>query len=137
MLKNGAAVRFHAGTSETTALVYSMQGSRIEGGGECLVQLRTREPVVAGPGDRFILRALSPVRTLGGGMIVEAVGQRLKRNRPALLVDLQERATAVPDQRQFVEYCVRRAARRCGRCRGPGPADEGPPPSACGRPWPS
>ncbi len=109
MLKNGAAVRFHTGTSETTAVVYSIEGNRMEAGMECLVQLHTNTPVVAGPGDRFILRALSPVHTLGGGMIVESVDRRMKRNRPALITDLQERTAAVQDERQFVEYCLRRA----------------------------
>jgi len=109
VLKNGAAVRFHTGTSETTAVVYSMEGSRMEAGTECLVQLHTKTPLVAAPGDRFILRALSPVQTLGGGMIVEAVDRRLKRNRPALIADIQERAAALPDERRFMEYCLRRA----------------------------
>ena len=87
----------------------------MEGGTEASCNSARKTPVVAGPGDRFILRTPSPVQNLGGGMIVEAVAQRLKRNRPAILADLQERAAAVPDERRFVEYCLRRAPTSAAR----------------------
>lgn len=108
-IKSGAEVRFHTGTSDVAAMFYPLRGNRMEGGEEGLIQIRTKTPVVAGPGDRFLLRTLSPVRTIGGGMIVEAVTQRLKGSRPGVYEDLQERAAAVPDENRFVEYCVRAA----------------------------
>ena len=108
-LKNGAKVRFHTGTSEVNAAVYSLKGDRMAGGDECLVQLRVAAPLIAGPADRYILRSLSPVRTIGGGMILEAIPGRLKRSRPDLHADIEERARAVGDDRRFVEYCVRKA----------------------------
>jgi selenocysteine-specific elongation factor len=108
-LKNGAQVKFHTGTSEVTAAVYPMHGDRMEPGGEYLVQVRTKTPVVAGPGDHFILRTLSPARTVGGGMIIESLQRRLKRNCPNVHEDLQQAADAVPDESRFVEYCVRKA----------------------------
>ena len=109
VLKNGSQVKFHTGTSEVTAVLYLTEGDRIEGEGEHLVQLRAATPVVAGPGDHFILRASSPLRTLGGGMIVEAIPRRLKRNRPEVCEDLRQRAEAVVEDERFVEYCVRKA----------------------------
>ena len=112
-LKNGLEVKFHTGTAEVIAAIYSASGERIQpsdgGTRDYLVQLRAKTPVVAGPGDRFILRTLSPVATVGGGMIVEAATGRMKRNRPQLVADLNERAEAVGDERRFVEYCVRKA----------------------------
>jgi selenocysteine-specific elongation factor len=65
---------------------------------------------VAGPGDHFILRSLSPVQTVGGGTIVEGVAQRLKRCTAEVLGDLAARARAVADPADFVEYCLRTAA---------------------------
>ncbi|MGD0897594.1 MAG: selenocysteine-specific translation elongation factor [Thermoguttaceae bacterium] len=109
VLKNGAEVRFHTGTSEVTAAVYAVQGSRMEGGNEYLVQVRTASPLVAAGGDRFVLRRLSPVETIGGGMIIEPVEGRLKRNRPEICEDLRQRALAVPEDRRFVEYCLKKA----------------------------
>ncbi|MGA2067409.1 MAG: selenocysteine-specific translation elongation factor [Thermoguttaceae bacterium] len=111
-LKNGSEVRFHTGTSEVNAAVYAVQGTRMEGGHDYLVQIRTAAPVVAGPGDRFVVRRLSPVETIGGGMILEATAGRLKRNRPQVAQDLSERALAVPDDRRFVEYCLRNSPAR-------------------------
>jgi selenocysteine-specific elongation factor len=108
-LKNGTQVKFHTGTSETVATVYLFQETPLEPGHRCLIQVRLNDPVVAGPADHFILRSLSPVRTIGGGILVEAVPTRLKRNRPEVLADLQDRARAVRKQIDFIEYCVKSA----------------------------
>ena len=108
-LKNGAPVKFHTGTAEVPAAVYALQGAGIRGGEETFVQVRANAPIVAGPGDHFIVRTLSPVRTIGGGLIVEGVARRLKRNRPHVYEDVDQRARAIGDARRFVEYCIRRA----------------------------
>jgi selenocysteine-specific elongation factor len=110
-VKNGAEVRFHTGTSETNAAVYAVEGQRLQGGSECLIQIRTKAPIVAGPGDHFILRKLSPVETIGGGVLIEASEERLKRNRPEVIEDLRARAKAIGEPKRFVEYAVRRAQR--------------------------
>jgi len=109
VLKNGANVKFHTGTTEVAASVYLLQGNPMQAGETQLVQVRANAPLVAGPADHFILRTLSPIQTIGGGMIVEGVSRRLKRNRPDLHDDLQERARAVADDARFVEYCARKA----------------------------
>ena len=108
-LKNGSQVKFHTGTSETPAKVYLFQDAPLEPGHQCLIQVRLNDPVVAGPADHFIIRSLSPVRTIGGGIIVEATATRLKRNRPEVVADLKDRSRAVRDPARFVEYCVRSA----------------------------
>ncbi len=71
VLKNGTQVKFHTGTSEVPAAVYLMEGDRMRSGEERIVQVRAKSPIVAGPGDHFILRTPSPVQTVGGGTIVE------------------------------------------------------------------
>jgi len=106
-LKNGTQVKFHTGTSETTAGVYLFQEDSLKPGRQCLIQVFLNEPVVAGPRDHFILRSLSPTRTLGGGMIVEAIEKRLKRTHPEILADVAERARAVTSSKDFVEYCMK------------------------------
>jgi len=108
-LKNGTNIKFHTGTSEVVATMYLMEGSKSIAGHQFLVQVRLSEPVVAGPRDRFILRSLSPVRTVGGGMIIEAIAKKLKRNRPEILEDSQTRAKAVLIEKDFVEYCIKTA----------------------------
>ncbi len=108
-LKNGARVKFHTGTSEATAAVYLFQEESLKPGRQCLIQVHLNAPIVAGPRDHFILRSLSPVRTIGGGRIVEAIDKRLKRTHPEVLADIADRAKAVETPRDFVEYCVRSA----------------------------
>jgi selenocysteine-specific elongation factor len=108
-IKSGAEVKFHTGTTEVAAMFYPLRGNFMESGTDDLVQIRTKTPIIAGPGDHFIVRTPSPVRTIGGGRIIEAADRRLKGNRPGVMEDLHERAEAVLDDRRFVEYCVRRA----------------------------
>ncbi len=106
-LKNGASIKFHTGTSEIVSSIYLLQGDNISAGEESIVQVRLNESVVAGPGDRFILRSLSPVQTLGGGMIIEAIPRKLKRNHPGVLQDAQSRAKAILSGEDFVEYAIK------------------------------
>ncbi|MBN2578794.1 MAG: selenocysteine-specific translation elongation factor [Pirellulales bacterium] len=108
-LKNASELKFHTGTSEVNAVLYLLEKDELSGGGEQLIQLRTKRPIVAGPGDPFILRTFSPVQTIGGGTIIEAVPRRLKRNRPGVIEDLRRRAEAVADELHFIEYAVREA----------------------------
>jgi selenocysteine-specific elongation factor len=108
-LKNAAQVKFHTGTSETPASVYLFQDAPLKPGRQCLVQVFLNDPVVAGPRDHFIIRSLSPTRTLGGGIVVEALERRLKRTHPEVLQDIAARARAVATPKDFVEYCVKTA----------------------------
>jgi len=108
-LKNGADVKFHTGTSEVVATLYLLQGNIAAAGQKCLVQVRLSESIVAGPGDRFILRTLAPVQTVGGGIVVEATPEKLRRNRPETIQDAQAHAKAVLNRRDFVEYAIKTA----------------------------
>ncbi len=110
-IKNGLNAKFHTGTCETVATVYLLEGNSAAAGTDCLVQIGLKPPhkIVAAPGDRFILRSLSPVQTLGGGMIVEAIEQKLRRKDPLAVKDAIDRAKAVHSQKDFVEYCIRNA----------------------------
>lgn len=108
-LKNAQQVKFHTGTSETTAAVYLFQETNLKPGGRCLVQVRLNEPLVAGPRDHFIVRTLSPARTIGGGIVIEALPRRLKRSHPEVVEDVRARAAAAATVGGFVEYCVKSA----------------------------
>jgi len=110
-LKNGANIKFHTGTSEIVATVFLLQGNSIAAGKESLVQVRLNRPqqIVAAPRDRFILRSLSPVQTIGGGMIIEALEKKLKRKDELVLQDVQDRAKAVISEPDWVEYCINTA----------------------------
>ncbi|MHC4552386.1 MAG: selenocysteine-specific translation elongation factor [Planctomycetota bacterium] len=105
-IKNGAKLKFHTGTSETTATVYLLESDAAVALDETFVQIRTDQPVVAGPRDRYILRGLSPVQTIAGGAIIEATGHKLKRTKEGLLADIRRRSEAIATIESFVEYCI-------------------------------
>jgi selenocysteine-specific elongation factor len=109
VLKSGNQLKLHTGTAEVPVTIYLLEHDRITAGDEALVQFRAPRGLVAGPGDPFIVRLPSPARTIGGGMLVEGGGRRLKRNRPGALKSMRECAAAVRDQQQFVAFAVRSA----------------------------
>jgi selenocysteine-specific elongation factor len=78
-LKHRARVHFHQGTAETVAEVFLLSGEHLPPGGSALAQLRLAEPVLVLPGDRFILRQFSPVITIGGGIVLDALAPRHRR----------------------------------------------------------
>jgi selenocysteine-specific elongation factor len=83
-LKNRARVHFHQGAAETVAEVALVHGSELGPGQSALAQLRLDEPILALPGDRFILRQFSPVITIGGGIVLDARASRHRHSDPAV-----------------------------------------------------
>jgi len=78
-LKNRARVHFHQGTAETVASVSLLRQDALAAGGTALAQLRLDEAILVLPGDRFILRQFSPVVTIGGGVVLDALAPRHKK----------------------------------------------------------
>jgi selenocysteine-specific elongation factor len=70
-VKSGDRLSFHHFASESTAAVRVLDGREISPGGSARVELRFARPVAAAPGDRFVLRRLSPVTTIGGGVVLD------------------------------------------------------------------
>ena len=84
-LRTRQRVRVHHGTAEVLARVAALEESgEIAPGASGLVQLRLESPVVALPGDRFIVRSYSPQQTVAGGEILDAHAQKRRgRERAA------------------------------------------------------
>ena len=76
-LKHGARVRLHHGTSEVLGRV-SIAGTEtnVPPGGRALVRVRFESAAVLTRGDRFILRAYSPLMTVGGGIVLDPAPTR-------------------------------------------------------------
>ena len=70
-VKSGDRVSFHHYSSEARAVVRVLDGRLLRGGETARVQLRLSRPVAAVPGDRFVVRRLSPVETIGGGVVLD------------------------------------------------------------------
>jgi selenocysteine-specific elongation factor len=72
-MKDRARVHFHAHTMETVGEVILYNGKQVKAGDSAYAQLQLAEPSLLLPGDRFILRQFSPVVTIGGGIVLDAV----------------------------------------------------------------
>lgn len=79
-LKRRARVHFHQGTAETIADVTILGADQLAPGQSALAQLRLDSPVFVLPGDRFIIRQFSPVETIGGGVVLDALAPRHKQD---------------------------------------------------------
>jgi len=77
-MKNRTRVHFHHGTAETVASVSLCGQGVLAAGGTALAQLRLDDEILALPGDRFILRQFSPLMTIGGGVVLDALAARHK-----------------------------------------------------------
>jgi selenocysteine-specific elongation factor len=104
-LRNRARVHLHLFTQETIAEVTLHGAKELVPGKGGLARLRTAEPLLALPGDRFIIRQFSPVTTIGGGAVLDA--SPIKASRAALQVLLQKLQTGQPS-----EILAARIARR-------------------------
>jgi selenocysteine-specific elongation factor len=77
-LKQRSRVHFYAGTSGTVAEVFWHGRSELAPGESALAQFRLHDEVLVLPGDRFIVRQFSPVITIGGGVVLDALAPRPK-----------------------------------------------------------
>jgi selenocysteine-specific elongation factor len=79
-LKNNTRVRLFIGTAETIAraIVLDEAGAiALKGAG--FAQLVTEDAVVALAGDRFVIRDETNSRTLGGGIVLNPLGRRMRK----------------------------------------------------------
>jgi len=70
-LSDRIKVRFYSGTSEVVGRMVFIDKKRLEPGETCFVQLRLEEKITPLPYDRYVIRTLSPMKTIGGGVILE------------------------------------------------------------------
>jgi len=106
-LEHNQRIHVHLGTAEVLARVALLEDEPLRPGDSGWVQLRLESPLVARCGDRFVLRAYSPVTTLGGGVVAEP--HPPKRTR----LDGEERVAVASlvegDAQQGVTACLRLA----------------------------
>src|ERR1700691_4371288 len=89
-LKNNTRVRLFIGTAETIAraIVLDEAGAiALKGAG--FAQLVTEDAVVALAGDRFVIRDETNSRTLGGGVVLNPLGRRVRKPIEAYRANLR------------------------------------------------
>ena len=80
--ETGARVHVHHGTREVLGRVLLMDAPSLSPGHSGLAQVRLEEPLAPRYDDRFIVRSYSPVYTIGGGVVLDALPPRRTVLRP-------------------------------------------------------
>ncbi len=78
-LKHRGRIRLYLGTQEVMAGVSMLESNVVEPGGSCLAQLYCVEPVTAVCRQPLVIRAESPLYTIGGGTVLQPVATRIAR----------------------------------------------------------
>jgi selenocysteine-specific elongation factor len=91
-LKNRTRVRFYTGTSEIEGVVILLDRDDLRVGERTAAQLRLEAPVSVVKDDRFVIRSYSPIRTIGGGYIIDPVARKHKRFREPVIAHLNRLA---------------------------------------------
>ena len=96
-IKNRTRVRFHTGTSEVMGYLILLEQQELPPGQTVVAQLRLDSPVAIVKDDRFVVRSYSPVRTIGGGYVLNPAPQKHKRLKPEIIQGLQDLTNDDPD----------------------------------------
>jgi selenocysteine-specific elongation factor len=97
-IKNRTRVRFHTGTSEILGNLVLLDREELPPGEKVTVQLRLDEPVCLVKDDRFVIRSYSPVRTIGGGQVLNPIPPKHKRFKADVVQGLQSIAERSPEE---------------------------------------
>jgi len=96
-IKNRSRVRLHTGTSEIMGNLILLEQEGLNPGEDTVAQIRLDAPVAVVRDDRFVLRSYSPVRTIGGGQVLNPVAEKHKRFRPEVVEGLKGLLTQDPE----------------------------------------
>ena len=89
-------VRLHIGTAEVLGRVTVLGGREIEPGKRGFIQLKLEGPVVAARGDRFVLRFYSPMRLLGGGIVLDPAAPKHRASETRVVERLEKKLKGDP-----------------------------------------
>jgi selenocysteine-specific elongation factor len=103
-MKNRTRVRFHAGTAEVLGNLILLEKEELLPGEDTVAQLRLDTPVALVKEDRYVIRSYSPVRTVGGGSVINPAPRKHKRFRKDVTARLKELTSLPPEQ--IIDYHV-------------------------------
>ncbi|MBC8198905.1 MAG: selenocysteine-specific translation elongation factor [Desulfobacterales bacterium] len=96
--KNRTHIRFHTGTSEVLGILILLEKDELLPGETSLAQIRLDSPVALIKDDRFVIRSYSPMRTIGGGHILNPIPQKHKRFKPEVIKLLKGIVNNIPEE---------------------------------------
>jgi selenocysteine-specific elongation factor len=110
-LRARARVRLHIGAAEVLARVLPLGRMEVGPGASSFAQLRLETPTLALPGDHFIVRAYSPVVTIGGGVVIDAAPHKHRLREAAQAAAWLEKLEAA-DEVERIALLVEMAGER-------------------------
>ena len=97
-VKDRTRVRVHMGTAEIIGRLRLLdERTELAPGDRCFVQFRAEQPFACLRTDRFVIRSYSPLRTLGGGIILEVSPRHHRKADPAVLAGLAAKERGTPE----------------------------------------
>lgn len=90
-IKSGTILHLYHGSATVLCKAVLLDCDTLSAGESALAQLRLNQPLAVRERDRFVVRFYSPLETIGGGVVLDAVPQRHKRQDPAVLAALHTR----------------------------------------------
>ncbi len=105
-IKPRIAVKVHIGTAQVSGHLVLPSLDPMAPGTSSYVQLQLKHPVVAAPGDLFVVRQLSPVRTIGGGHVVCGDHMRMRRSKGDWAAVCAEREAAFREPHSALRYVI-------------------------------
>jgi len=95
--KNRMLVRLHTGTSEVLGNLILLDKEELNPGETTVAQLRLDTSVSLVKDDRLVLRSYSPVRTIGGGYVLNPIPQKHKRFKLEIVKGLKGLENSDPE----------------------------------------
>ncbi len=108
-LRHLMPIRFHTGTAEGLGRVALLDRKEALPGEETLVQFILDDPLVAAPGDIFVVRIQSPTITIGGGRVIGVSKHRSRRLKSHIIEGLIEKEKSLDDPKKQIEHVFRKA----------------------------
>jgi selenocysteine-specific elongation factor len=96
--KNRSRVRLHTGTSEILGNLILLEHDELAPGAATVAQLRLDAPIAIVKGDHYVVRSYSPVRTIGGGQVLNPIPPKHKRFNAAIVQGLKGILSSAPEQ---------------------------------------
>ena len=93
VIQNDSQVHLYHTSQVQMAKVVLLDRDALNPGESCYAQLRLTDPIATKSGDRFVIRFLSPLETIGGGVILDDAPARHKRFQKPVLEALKIKET--------------------------------------------
>jgi len=95
-IQHNQRVHIHLGTKEVLGRIRLLETDTLQENSNGYAQLRLEEPLVAQRGDKFIIRAYSPLITLGGGTVLWSQTDHRKRFESGQMEELEKLSQGDP-----------------------------------------